>query len=144
VGSQLSELRLSEHSIIRTPKVTVLLEYFRISVCSIRVNNCSIRVFGLYINQWTSSIWTNSLIWTRLPNFRNKGIRIMGNPLYYIYFILCSYSIYQCDWTRDATSFSNCYWFVSIPRMVFSVVFYGDTGKDLMVITSFAIKALYF
>jgi len=26
--------------------VTVLLEYFSIGVCSIRVNDCSIRVFG--------------------------------------------------------------------------------------------------
>ena len=32
VGSRLSELQLSEHSIILTPKVTVLLEYFSISV----------------------------------------------------------------------------------------------------------------
>ena len=31
-------------SIIRTPNVTVLLEYFVISVHSIRVNDCSIRV----------------------------------------------------------------------------------------------------
>ena len=31
-------------SIIRTPNVTVLLEYFAISVHSIRVNDCSIRV----------------------------------------------------------------------------------------------------
>ena len=37
--------RLSEPSIIQTPKVTVLLEYFSIGVCSIRVNDCSIRVF---------------------------------------------------------------------------------------------------
>ena len=43
---RLSESRLSNTSIIRTPKLTVLLEYFSIGVCSIRVNDCSIRVFG--------------------------------------------------------------------------------------------------
>jgi len=36
--------QLSETSIIRMPKMTVLLEYFNIDVCSIRVNDCSIRV----------------------------------------------------------------------------------------------------
>jgi len=36
----------------------------------------------LYVNQWDSVIQTNSLIWTLLPNFRNKGVRIMENPLY--------------------------------------------------------------
>jgi len=46
VDPWLSESQLSDTSIIWTPKVTVLLEYFSIGVCSIRVNNCSIRVFG--------------------------------------------------------------------------------------------------
>ena len=39
VHPRLSESRLSNTSIIRTPKVTVLLEYFSSGVCSIRVND---------------------------------------------------------------------------------------------------------
>ena len=46
VHPQLSESQLSDIPIIQTPKVTVLLEYFSIGVCSIRVNDCSISVFG--------------------------------------------------------------------------------------------------
>ena len=51
-------------SIIRTPNATVLLEYFVISMHSIKVNDCSIRVVEqrLYINQWASVIRTISLI----------------------------------------------------------------------------------
>ena len=47
--------------------MTVLLEYL---------------VKVLYINQWASVIQTNSLIWTLLPNFRNKGVRITEDALY--------------------------------------------------------------
>ena len=43
---QYSGFSIIQTLIIRTPKVTVLLlEYFSVSVSSIRVNDCSIRVF---------------------------------------------------------------------------------------------------
>jgi len=42
----LSESWLSNTSIIPTPKVIVLLEYFSIGVCYFGVNDCSIRKFG--------------------------------------------------------------------------------------------------
>ena len=82
-------LEYSGFSIIRTPiirtldykKVTVLLEYFSIGVCSITVLLEYLNSV-LHINQWASVIRTNSLIWTLLPNFRNKGVQIIENPLY--------------------------------------------------------------
>ena len=46
VDPQLSKSRLSDTSIIRLSKVTVLLEHFSIGVCSIRVDDCFIRVLG--------------------------------------------------------------------------------------------------
>ena len=80
VGSQLSELRLSEHSIIWTPKVTVLLEYFSIDVCSIRVNDCSIRVFE------QSTVY-KSMGFSYPNKFEHfcltLGVRIIENPLYF-------------------------------------------------------------
>jgi len=63
--------------IIRTPKVTVLLEYLALVCVLLEYLN---KV--LYINQWALVIQTNSLIWTLLPNFRNKGVWIIKNPLY--------------------------------------------------------------
>jgi len=86
VDPRLSESQLSDTLIIETPKGTVLLEYFSIVVCSIRVNDCSIEYLDkvLCINQWASVIQTNSFIWTLFSGAWNRGVRITKDALYIV------------------------------------------------------------
>ena len=58
MSSRLFKLWLIIQTIIQTPKVTVLLEYFSIGVCSIRVNDFLLEYLDNvpYINQWASVI----------------------------------------------------------------------------------------
>jgi len=65
--------------------VTVLLEYFSIGVCSIRANDCSIRVFGqspVYKSMGFSYLNKFTYLNTFAYNFRNKGVRITEDALY--------------------------------------------------------------
>jgi len=77
VHPRLSESRLSDTSIIRTQEMTVLLEYFSIGVCSIRVNDCSIRVFG-------QSPLYKSMVFSYLNKFTylNTSAKTLGTKVF--------------------------------------------------------------
>ena len=81
---QLCKSQLCDTLITRMPKVTVLLQYFGIGVCSIRLNDCSIRVFGqssVYKSMGLSYPSKFSSLNT-FPNFRNKGVRVTEDAQY--------------------------------------------------------------
>ena len=80
----LSEPQLSKHLNYPNTNVTVLLDYFVISVHSIRVNDCSIRVVeqSSVYKSMGFSYPNNFTYLNTFGNYKNKAVQITEDPLY--------------------------------------------------------------